>query len=134
LTPPRWTTPVAVAVVGAEAVVVPLLAIPGTATPGAALAAALLASFVVAIVLSMRRRSGLVCRCFGAGGAPLGRRHLVRNAVLVTACLGAAPVTGATALPSPPALALGGAVAGLVAILIIRFDDILDALDHDGRA
>ncbi|MFD9700810.1 TlpA family protein disulfide reductase [Lentzea sp. NPDC059081] len=80
---------VAVSVLVGEAVAVVLLLVPGTLL-GYAVVVALLLAFCGGILLAMRGRKPVRCRCFGAGGGVLGPRHLVRNGALTgVAALGA---------------------------------------------
>ncbi|PWK84975.1 hypothetical protein C8D88_107182 [Lentzea atacamensis] len=85
--------PVAIAVLAGEAAAVVLLAVPGTGL-GYALATGLLAAFCCGIVLAIRSRKAVRCKCFGAGGDVLGPKHLVRNGLLI-----AVAVTGAFVTP-----------------------------------
>jgi uncharacterized membrane protein YphA (DoxX/SURF4 family) len=87
--PRAWTLPVARAVVAAELAVVCLLASPVTAVAdfGFVLAGGLLVVFAAAIARSLRRGEREPCRCFGPSNAPLGWRHVLRNAVLAGVAL-----------------------------------------------
>ena len=121
---PGLVRPLASAVVAAEAVVPVLLAVPPWASYGFALAFGLLTAFTAAIVLALRRGRRARCRCFGASGAPVGPRHLVRNGTLlaVTALGWAAPPS--LAVPAGLAVAATAGLAG--AVLVISFDDVAD--------
>jgi Methylamine utilisation protein MauE len=93
---------------------------------GLVAAAALLGVLTGGIALALRRGSSAPCACFGASTRPLGGRHLVRNAILLLVAAGAL-VTPAG--PVVPAGALLGAAAGaLVAVLLIRLDDLVELL------
>ncbi|MBW8486233.1 MauE/DoxX family redox-associated membrane protein [Actinomadura parmotrematis] len=122
--PAAWTGPLAAAVVAAELAAAVLAAVPATAGWGFALAGVLLASFTAAIAAALRRGRRPHCRCFGASGAPIGPRHLVRNAALLAvAAVGAAGPAGA---PQAAGLAVA-AVAGFAgALLFVAFDDVVD--------
>jgi hypothetical protein len=120
--------PVAALVVAAEFAVCLLLG-SGATAGGYALALVLLSGFSVAVAWALVRGVRAPCRCFGASAAPLGSRHLVRNAVLgavaaaglVTSVTGAAPAgrqPGGVAV----AVAAGLVLGGLVAVL----DDIVE--------
>lgn len=125
LLPRGLVTPALVAVVAAEAAAALLLVVPPTVRLGAVLAGLLLAGFVVVILTSARRRTGLACRCFGGDGAVLGPRHVARNTVLLAAC--AVVVLVPPSLPArvePVVLAL--VAGGVLAVLAIRLDDLLD--------
>jgi uncharacterized membrane protein YphA (DoxX/SURF4 family) len=115
---------VATAVVTAEVAVPVLLAIPGTARAGAGWAAAVLLAFTAAIVAALRRGPGVPCRCFGDATVPLGRRHVVRNALLLAVAAGAAFPVPATGHPAETALAVFA--GGCAALVITRFDEITD--------
>jgi hypothetical protein len=94
---------------------------------GGALGAVLLAGFAVGIAQVVRTGESVRCRCFGAGGATLGRAHWIRNLVL-------AAVAGAVAILEP-SWSLGfalrpdivvAAFAGVgVGVLITRWDDLM---------
>jgi hypothetical protein len=90
----------------------------------AASVAAEVAVFAVAIAISLRGGNRAPCRCFGASATPLGRRHIVRNTVLVVIALaGLASAAGGSAVAVPGAVVAGG--AGLVSgILVTAYDDI----------
>ncbi|MEV0408866.1 MauE/DoxX family redox-associated membrane protein [Actinoallomurus sp. NPDC050550] len=113
-----------------EAGVVVLLVIPRTVSAGLILAGLALLGFCAAIASAMRSRAAPPCRCFGAAGAPLGGRHLVRNAgllVLVTAGL-TAGVGAAHQTLHPAGAALGLAAAAVLALAVLFFDDLVDLL------
>ncbi|MBG0832672.1 methylamine utilization protein MauE [Planomonospora sp. ID67723] len=121
---PGLARPLAVGVVAAETAVPVLLAIPPTARYGFALACVLLAAFTAAVAAALRGGRRAPCRCFGASGVPVGRRHLIRNgALLVTAVLGALAPQG---FPPPAGLAVAGAAGLAGAVLVISLDDIVD--------
>lgn len=113
-----------------EAGVVVLLVIPGTVPAGLIMAGLALLGFCAAIVSAMRSGAAPSCRCFGATGAPLGGRHLVRNAgllVLVTAAF-TAGVGAPHQTLHPAAAALGLAAAAVLALAVLFFDDLVDLL------
>ncbi|MDQ1741949.1 MAG: hypothetical protein QOE23_288 [Pseudonocardiales bacterium] len=127
LLPMRWASRdrvIANSVGAVEFIVVALLAYPGTSRLGFALAAILLIAFSVAIRAALRRGVHAPCRCFGASDTPLGRRHLVRNGLLlVIALLGALTPSGPLT-PSGACLAVG---TGLVlATLVVRLDLVVE--------
>jgi len=117
---------VAVGVIAAEVVTAGLLAGPGTADAGLALSLLLLVAFMAGIAVATRRPVPVPCRCFGATGQPLGRRHLVRNAGLaVLAVVGLL----APRLVADTALLTGGVIlsvlGGLIlALVFVRWDDV----------
>jgi hypothetical protein len=94
---------------------------------GGALGAVLLAGFALGIAHAIRAGEPVRCRCFGAGGATLGRAHWIRNLAL-------AAIAGAVAILEP-SRSLGFAlrpdivVTALVGLgagaLITRWDDLV---------
>jgi hypothetical protein len=121
---------VAVAVVGAELVVVATLTIPSTVVLGFAVASGVLVAFSAAIIAALRRKTGGTCRCFGISAAPFGIHHVVRNGALV-----AVAVTGAlaTILAPDTEIAAGGVAVATVAsiigvFLIVILDDLMTLL------
>lgn len=111
----RWS---AIGVVCAELAVVVLLVWTPAVRVGALLAALLLVAFAAAITVSLARNTNASCRCFGAGGGRLGVRHVVRNVVLLGACLVMATVFG-SAVQADPAVAVAAAGAGVAAALLV---------------
>ena len=118
------------ATVSAELLTVLLVSFPAriTAVIGSGLAALLMALFSGAIWRSLRRGDNAPCRCFGRSSTPLGRRHLVRNGLLLlTSALG----IGASLVDNPlhVAAALVSLVAGLfVGVALATFDDIFQLI------
>ncbi|SCL69877.1 MauE/DoxX family redox-associated membrane protein [Micromonospora peucetia] len=90
LLPNGLVRPVAALVVGAELTAGAALAWPtANGAPGFALAATLLILFAAGIGRAVRLDIREPCRCFGPSETPLGRPHIVRNAVLAAvACVG----------------------------------------------
>ncbi|HSK96638.1 MAG TPA: MauE/DoxX family redox-associated membrane protein [Euzebyales bacterium] len=131
LLPERAVTAVAVAVAAGEAAAVLLLAAPATIPAALAVVGVLLAAFTVAIVATLRRGVQAPCRCFGAASLPLGRRHVLRNAMLLavaglTASALSAPSASASASAHPAGLAVAVA-AGLVGgALLVFFDELVE--------
>lgn len=114
-------------VVAAEVATVGLVLLPAPAA-GFALAIVLAALFSVVIEVSVRRGIRVPCPCFGASGDFLNRKQLVRNALLViTAGAGllSPATTGALELVE---IMISVAVAGFLAAVVIRFDDVADLL------
>jgi hypothetical protein len=92
---------------------------------GGVLAAGLLAGFALGIIHVLRSGAAVRCRCFGAGGVPVGRANVIRNIAL--AALAIAVAIGAPARPflvQPDTIlaALAGLGAGA---LIARWDDLV---------
>lgn len=118
---------VAAAMAATEAAVVVAVAVPASAVAGLLLAAALLAVFAAGSLVVARRGNGVPCRCFGASSVPLGRRHVVRDAVLAVAAAAGAVCAGAGAGAVRPAgVALSVGVAATAAILVLFLDDLVD--------
>jgi hypothetical protein len=107
---PRWRSAVAAAVIMCELATAALLAADVTALAGLGVGAALLIVFTMAISSVLRQGTSASCRCFGASTQPLGRRHLVRNAILLLiAAIGVTGTSPATALGwNPAALLVSG--------------------------
>lgn len=127
--PSRQVQPAAIVVVATEAAVPILLAVRDTVALGFLLTGGLLGVLTGAIAVVVHRGTLLSCRCFGVASAPLGRRHLVRNALLVFASvLGVAGSVGVVAPGSahPGGVALAVACGAALALLVMRFDDIVD--------
>ncbi|MET7469822.1 MauE/DoxX family redox-associated membrane protein [Micromonospora sp. NPDC005686] len=128
---PKAVVPtVAVAVVVGEIITVVLLGLPsaGTGTAGFVLAIVLLASFTAAIGLVLARGTRVACPCFGGSAVDFGRRHLVRNGLLLA--IGFAGLVGGAsdaplALPAV-LLSIGGAV--VIAVVVVAFEDIAEVL------
>jgi hypothetical protein len=76
--PPRLAA--AVVVAGEVETVAALVVAPQL---GAALAAGLLVLFSLALVAAVGANRRASCHCFGAGDAPVGRIHIVRNVILL---------------------------------------------------
>jgi hypothetical protein len=94
---------------------------------GGGLAAGLLAGFALGIVHVLRGGRAVRCRCFGAGGAAVGRAHLLRNLALAAIAVGVAILAPSyplslTVRPDVIVAALAGTGAGA---LITRWDDLV---------
>ncbi|MEU7854349.1 MauE/DoxX family redox-associated membrane protein [Nonomuraea sp. NPDC049141] len=127
LLPSRWralSMTVSAVVVVLEAAVPVLLSVPGWRPGGLGLAMILLAGFGAGIAAALRRGERTACRCFGVSRAPLGIRHLVRNSLL--AAVAVLALVGGNSHPADAAgLVVAGAAAGVLALLVIRFDDVI---------
>ena len=129
---PRWLPvgPVACCVVVGEAATVVLLAAPAARLAGYAFAAVLLAVFCAGIARVVHSRQTVRCQCFGAGGDALGRKHLVRNSLLIA--VAAAGALDTSTVPAP--VALTAMVAGaLLGLLTTRWEDVAFLLVPAGR-
>ncbi|WP_034260893.1 MauE/DoxX family redox-associated membrane protein [Actinospica robiniae] len=124
--PARWVRSAALALAAAEPAVALLVLVPATAPVGLGAAAILLAAFTIALVRALRRRIRTPCHCFGADAAPVGRRHVGRNAVLLGAValdLALLPGrSGARLEPAGIALCLLAAAAAVAGVALL--DDI----------
>ncbi|MFE4623618.1 MauE/DoxX family redox-associated membrane protein [Streptomyces mirabilis] len=123
----RLSRLVAVAVVVGECAAVVLLALGPGGAPGFVLTL-LLAAFTTGIVRTLRSGTKASCACFGASTAPIGRRHVVRNTVL----LALAAALAGTPAPTQPAGVLIAAFGALVGALLVIFTDELGTLFDDG--
>jgi hypothetical protein len=131
LLPSAWAGVAAGGVIACELAVVPLVAVPRTAVFGSALATALLAAFTTAVALVLRRGRAVACRCFGHASAPVGRRHLVRNGLLMVLALGAVHSPGPAHPPGVLLAVLGGTAGALV---LIRLEDLIDLFATPARS
>jgi hypothetical protein len=89
----------------------------------------LLGVLTAGVVLVVRRRLVVRCRCFGAGRTRIGRRHVVRNLLLLlVGGLGLVAALSPGTAPSTDAagvlLAVGAAV--LLASFVFHFDDLVE--------
>lgn len=126
--PERAVRPVAFAVAGCEAAVPVAVLVPFTASLGFFLAAGLLMAFTAAVLVVLRRGVEASCPCFGAATSRFGRRHVVRNLLLLAMTVtGAVPATAGPAGFPPVAAAVPAVFAGaVVALLVIAFEDLVD--------
>ncbi|WP_370965636.1 MauE/DoxX family redox-associated membrane protein [Amycolatopsis sp. cg9] len=94
---------------------------------GCLLAAALASVFAMGLTSRIRRGIRAECGCFGGSSQPIGYGHVVRSACLVLLALAGLPgVWGPVVPPEPAAGLLALAGGSLVAVLVIRLDDLLD--------
>ncbi|GAA0928705.1 MauE/DoxX family redox-associated membrane protein [Nonomuraea longicatena] len=123
--PAALAGPLAGAVIAVEGLTALLLALPVTRPAGLWLALALTLAFCGVVEHAVRQGAGIPCRCFGASSAPLGRRHLVRNGVLAASAL-TALLTGGARGADPAGVAVALAGAACAALLVVRFDDVVE--------
>jgi uncharacterized membrane protein YphA (DoxX/SURF4 family) len=132
--PRRFAATTALLVVGAEAVLVIMLAVGGAVlAPAFALATVLLAVFTAALARALHHRSVASCNCFGTATARLSRYDLVRNACLIAcSCAGAALAftIDRTGVPGAQVAVIAPAGCSL-ALVLVNFSDIARTL---GRA
>lgn len=93
--------------------------------PALAAAGILVLVLTIGVVLAIREGTGARCACFGAAERPLGRRHVLRNILLFVIAV-AGLVTGDSAAPAPAWAALGCAAGVVVALILIRLDELAD--------
>lgn len=123
--PPRLAKPpLAASLIAAELAAAAALAT--APRPGGLLAATLLAGFALGIAHVVRRGAAVRCRCFGAGGAAVGRAHLARNLVLAALALAVALVAPAAPLrwSTDPDVVLASAAGIGLGALLTRWDDL----------
>jgi hypothetical protein len=132
--PQPWTRLAAIATIAAEVATLVLLAIPATVPAGFLVAAGLLTVFTSAILTAIRRGRGAPCRCFGASTTPLGRIHVVRNLVLLAACLvGLASIAnGSGNAPHPSGLLISLGAAAITLLFVLRLDDLVSLFGSNG--
>lgn len=130
--PARLGRPVAVAVIAGECAAVALLALGPGGAPGFALTLLLITAFTAGIVRTLRSGTKASCACFGVSTAPMGRRHVVRNCVLLAlAVFGLAAALAGAPAPSRTAGVVIAAFAALMGALLIIFTDELGTLFED---
>ncbi|MFJ3229744.1 MauE/DoxX family redox-associated membrane protein [Streptomyces sp. NPDC086787] len=130
--PARLNRPVAVAVILGECAAVVLLALEPGGAPGFVLTLLLLTAFTAGIVRTLRSGTKASCACFGATTVPIGRRHVVRNGVLLALALFglAAALTGTAAPASTPGVLIT-AFGALTGALLVIFTDEIGTLFED---
>jgi hypothetical protein len=129
--PARLTDPVAVVAVGAEILIVLLMAVGGWWVPaGFVLALGLLAAFSAALVVALRRRDEVSCNCFGPVQRPISWYDIARNAALGLCCLAGLwsdQVVTARHLPLALVLVLG-LMAATFSTIVTNLSDIVELL------
>lgn len=119
--------PLAAVFAATEVAVVAMLALPWTWRAGLLGAAAVLAVFAAGALMIARTGVRAPCLCFGASEAPIGRRHVLRNAALsVAAAIGAAAGGHAASRPAGIAISLG--VAAAATLFVVYLDDLAAVL------
>jgi hypothetical protein len=118
---------VAAVVIAAELVAVVLLIVCPLA--GLVMTSGLLGAFATLMIVTLRAGTPMVCRCFGAHAEPVGRGHVVRNAVLLLAGAVAAAArwsgsAGGSGVDAAMAVVVI-AVAAILGVLISRWDDLV---------
>ena len=88
-----------------------------------ALALLVLATFTAGTWLAVARGTDAPCPCFGASPAPLGRPHVVRDALLCVAAGAGIACAGAGGARTGGIL-LALAVGLVIAVLVVHVDDL----------
>ncbi|MGP8304179.1 MauE/DoxX family redox-associated membrane protein [Streptomyces inhibens] len=126
--PAGWVRVCAVLVAGGEVAVLLLLLASPLAAPagvvGFALGAGLLLAFTAGATLTVIRRVRVVCRCFGASDAPMGRLHVLRNGVLTLIAAGGALSSGSAGGTAPAYWAVAVAGGAVIGALVTRLEDV----------
>lgn len=114
--PARWSQKAAIAITASEFLVALALAAGGAAAHlGMAAALALFLAFTAVLLVALAQRRTVSCNCFGASDHPISAWDLVRNLLLIAACV-------AWLLMGPPAAALApGAWLLLLGAAVIAF-------------
>ncbi|MFI6485654.1 MauE/DoxX family redox-associated membrane protein [Nonomuraea sp. NPDC050663] len=115
----------AVPVVMAEMFTALSLLIPASARWGFAAAAALSAGLAAVVLRALARGHHEPCPCFGVSARPLGRRHVVRNGLLIVLAL-AGLASGDPAGPGAEGWPVAVLAGGCAAVLLIFFDDLVE--------
>ncbi|MFI7633495.1 MauE/DoxX family redox-associated membrane protein [Nonomuraea sp. NPDC049400] len=122
------------AVISMELAVPFALAIPSLARLGFGTALVALLMFSCAIAAAIHRGVRMSCACFGRSTTPLGVPHLVRNGILsVAAITGLVLGAGRPVTASPQALLVPVLAALVTALVLIRFDDLVDLFKPRAR-
>jgi methylamine utilization protein MauE len=116
--------------VATEFAIVVCLLIPSMATglAGFVLAGGLLAAFTWAIMIVVRRKQKVACRCFGASTTPLSLRHMIRNELLIAVALTGFITTANSGTAALPAAILAGVTGAVIGMLVAALDDIVALL------
>jgi len=123
LVPARYAGVVAAGIVAIESGCA--LAVPLSAVVGLLGCLGVLTLFCVGIVVLLVRGVSASCTCFGATGAPLGRKHLIRNGLLAGIALSG--LLGGASSDLHPGGVLDAVLAGLIgAALLVAFDDLVE--------
>lgn len=124
--PAPLVRPVAVALVGAEAVTAVLLLTPATAALGATASVLLFAALTAGVYSIVRSQRRVRCNCFGGSGdAELSTVHLVRNLALVGLSLVALALSLSGTAPGVPDVAVSAIAALVIAAVVVRIDDLV---------
>jgi hypothetical protein len=133
---PRHAGALAVAVAGAEVLIVLLIALPWTVLAGFALAGATIGTFIAGTSLAIARGTQAACNCFGARaasgahgergerGVRLGWHHVARDTALLAVATAGAVASNAQGA-RPAGVAVSVATAAFLAVLIVFLDDVL---------
>jgi hypothetical protein len=98
-------------------------------------AVGLLAVLTAGIVLTLNRRITAPCACFGGSDRSLSWRHVLRNGVMLLVAIAGGAIAVASSPPGvdPVAGGLAGAAGVIVAVVLIRLDEIVELFAPAGR-
>jgi hypothetical protein len=110
----------------AECAVVLLVAYPPAAAAGLVVALTVCLALTIGLSVAVRRGASQPCHCFGQSSEPLGRQHVLRNALLAICALTGVLTAGAAGTHVPATAQAGLPVIGglAAAVIIIFFGDI----------
>ncbi len=127
LSPPLLASSLAVLLIGLEAVSATLLVVDSFAVAAFAFSTLTLGILTTGVALILDSHREIECSCFGADGAAITVRHLVRNLLLI----GCSTVGLVVAISQPSALQImwpegaAYAFAGfVVGVCVVRWDDL----------
>jgi hypothetical protein len=129
--PQRLNSAAAVTTVGAEALVVALVAFGRwLAVAGLCLCLALLAVFSAVLITALRRKADVSCNCFGPGDRKVSWYDLARNAVLGMCCVAGLAGYGQSSAwhPSLAVIFLLGLMAAVFVTVATNLEDIAEVL------
>jgi AhpC/TSA family/Methylamine utilisation protein MauE len=134
--PARWSRTAAVAIAALEFLVALAIAAGGAAAhPGMAAALALFLAFTAVLLTALVQRQTVSCNCFGASDHPISAWDLVRNLLLIAACVAWLLMGPPEAALSPGTwlLLLGAAlIAFLISTNLHRIASLLGLARHSG--
>lgn len=129
--PQRLIGAAAITTVGAEALVVALVAVGRQpAVAGLCLGLALLVVFSATLITALRRKAEVSCNCFGPGDRKVSWYDLARNAVLGMCCVAGFLGYGQSSAwhPSVAEVSLLGLMAAVLVTVAVNLEDIAEVL------
>ncbi|SCF26612.1 hypothetical protein GA0074695_4961 [Micromonospora viridifaciens] len=124
--PARHARLLAGLVITGELIVAGLLVVPRSALVGLATAALLTVALVAVVITALQRGSGARCACFGVRSTPFGKRHVLRNLLMIGVVATGAWFHLPASAYRPQHYLLGVLVGLVVAALLVAFDDIAE--------